>query len=131
MFTCPRCSKANNIYATACQHCGMPLTPKTGPGAPAPPPEVPPCGKCGGGQFLAVSPFLVVDDYQDRLHAMAVLVSKTAGLTTESAGSFRAIVCLSCGFTEFYARDLPALRAHAAKAPNAQVVDATLPAPYR
>lgn len=109
----------------------MPLTPASGPGAPAPPPEVPPCGKCGGAQFLAISPFMVVDDYRDRLHSMPVLVSKNAGLNTEMAGSFRAMVCLSCGFTEFYARDLPALRAHAAKVPNAQVIEATLPRPYR
>jgi hypothetical protein len=62
---------------------------------------------------------------------MPVLASKTEKLDTQTAGRFRAHVCLSCGFTEWYAIDLPALIALAANARTAQVIEASVPAPYR
>jgi len=40
-------------------------------------------------------------------------------------------VCLTCGFTEWYANDPSSLTALAAKTPNAKVVEARVPSPYR
>ena len=124
MFKCPACSKANNVYATVCQHCGSLLTPEAAPEAP----KHPPCTKCGHGQWLAISPFTLVDSYRDRIGVMPVLVTQAAA---EPVGSFRALVCLGCGFTEWYALGLEKLVANAAKAPNAQVIEATVPPAYR
>jgi hypothetical protein len=62
---------------------------------------------------------------------MPVLTTKTAKLDTEVAGNFRAQVCLSCGFTEWYATDLQRLAALATTAPNARVVETSASSPYR
>jgi hypothetical protein len=99
--------------------------------APAPQPSLPPCGKCAGGRILVISPFFLVSEYDDRLHAMPVILRKNEKLDTERAGHFRAHVCLTCGFTEWYAIDLPSLTALAAKTRNAQVIEATVPPAYR
>ena len=59
------------------------------------------------------------------------VVAYVADAQVRSAGSFRAHVCASCGFTEWYANDLDALTRAAGKAWNTKRVQATVPDPYR
>ena len=63
------------------------------------------CPKCGGQQFLIVDPVRDCDcDAVSSTHEMHVLVCQTRGLL--NTGEFRAEVCESCGFTEWYATRL-------------------------
>jgi predicted nucleic-acid-binding Zn-ribbon protein len=63
------------------------------------------CPKCGGSQFLIVDPVRDSDcDAISSVHEMHVLACKTNGLLR--TGNFRAEVCESCGFTEWYATAL-------------------------
>ena len=130
MFTCPACSKPNNMCATACQHCGTALAAARPPGSAAPRVAAP-CPKCSHCLFLVVAPFNLPDvENTGRVMQLAVF-SSVQGWKVQSAGSFRAHVCLQCGYTEWYANDLEALAALAGKAPNVSAVEAKPSDPHR
>jgi hypothetical protein len=130
MFKCPGCSKANNIYALNCAHCGVALTPPED--APKPTCHVrEPCPKCSHGRFLVVASVAVPDATDTwRLVTMPVVCGHV-GDVRESAGTFHAYVCLSCGYTEWYATSLPALEKLASRVPGTRVIEVTPPPAYR
>ncbi|GMV12838.1 MAG: hypothetical protein HS104_09070 [Polyangiaceae bacterium] len=134
MLNCPTCSKAVNIYAKVCLHCGGSLTPSgstpEAPRAAAPSPE--PCAKCQHGQLIVVSPFYLPDVQNNgSVMPMAVASGLEARWQVLTGGSFRAHVCLTCGYTEWYAQELGALAATVGKIPNVSAVEANGATPYR
>ena len=134
MFSCPSCTRAVNVYASVCQHCGGPLTPGEGaPAASAPRRQHVrgPCPKCDHGRFVVIAPFATPHpEDHDALVCVPVLTAIVAGRRVE-VGSFRACVCAQCGYTEWYAADLAALVGLAGRAPSVELVDADGGAPYR
>ncbi len=130
MFTCPGCSKANNIYATQCQHCGAALSP-VDRGAPPIRHVREPCPKCSHMEFLVISGFAI----PDTSHAWSLMVLPVVcahlGGKLETAGSFHAYVCAQCGYTEWYATDLRRLTELAGKLNSVQLVNVSGPTPYR
>jgi len=129
MLNCPTCSKAVNIYAKVCVHCGGSLAPADG--SPASP-TLEPCSKCQHGQFVVVSPFYLPDIQNNgSITALPVASGLEGRWQVLSGGSFRAHVCLTCGYTEWYAQELKALAATVGKIPNVTIVEAKAATPYR
>lgn len=131
MLNCPTCSRPVNIYAKVCLHCGGSLVP-SGDAPAAPALEIAPCAKCQHGQLIVVSPFYLPDVQNNgSVMPMAVASGLEARWQVLTGGSFRAHVCLTCGYTEWYAQELGALSATVGKIPNVSVVEAKARAPYR
>lgn len=129
MFRCPGCSKANNIYALSCAHCGATLAPAD---VPQPTYHVrEPCPKCSHTRFLVVAPF-AAPDASDTWRSMTLpVLCGHIDDARQTAGSFHAYVCLSCGYTEWYATSLQALEKLASRLPGCRVIEVEPPPAYR
>lgn len=68
-----------------------------------------PCAKCGHEKLLIVSPFQIRNyEYANSQKTMPVALS--SGGEEHDGGAFELRVCASCGFSEWWARDLAAVR---------------------
>lgn len=93
------------------------------------------CPKCSGRKF-AVSARFQVPEVGECPAIMAHTVTRS-GMESIRAGKFQTWMCLSCGYTEFYAYDLGDLaqieQAVGTWSDQMRIVDATAPqkGPYR
>jgi predicted nucleic-acid-binding Zn-ribbon protein len=86
------------------------------------------CSKCTGKRFGVIDEFVQPNADYNRPNAFAPVTFQHARDHMRTLGKFEVWICLACGYTEFYAKELGDVEAVAKQHPDQlRVIDATAP----